>query len=187
MTSAAETPVRAYREGLTERTLARLTQLAREIPADASPSDVGMMIGEAYVELFDAWYCRFWWVDDAREVARVIAHYPAREFKESWEHEKRLDVTEGDDKSLVALVIGSGEARIERDAAEIKDGEIRFATVYGVQSGCHFPLIVQGTTMGDMVMTSQEERQHFDPADRDLIQVMANFAASAIALAQARS
>ncbi len=33
MTSAAETPVRAYREGLTERTLARLAQLAREIPS----------------------------------------------------------------------------------------------------------------------------------------------------------
>ena len=187
MTSAADTPVRAYREGLTERVVARLAQLARDIPADASPNEVGMIIGAAYVELFDAWYCRFWWVDDERTMARVIAHHPPKEFKESWEHEKRLDVTEGEDKSLVALVVGSGQARIERDAAEIQDGEIRFASVYGVQSGCHFPLIVQGTTMGDMVMTSNAERQHFDPADRDLIQVMANFAASSIALAHARA
>ena len=110
MTSAAEYPVRAYREGLTERVVAVPRAAGAGHSGRASPNEVGVTIAAAYVELFDAWYRRFWWVDDERTMARVIAHHPAEGVQESWEHEKRLDVTEGDDKSLVALVVGSGQA-----------------------------------------------------------------------------
>lgn len=178
-----EWPARAYREGLNERAIAYLGSVHRRLSADASPEEVGMILGEGYRDLFDADYCRFWWVNDDRTEARVIAHFPATEFTEPWQHVKRLDDGEA---TVVAWVIANGEGRIERNAAEIPDGESRFASVYKVMSGCHFPLVVDGRTMGDMVMTSKKETQHFDPADRDLIQTLANVAALAIANAKKR-
>lgn len=136
---------------------------------------VAQALATAYVTLFDADYVRFWWADRERREARVIHHYPPREFVEDWEWKKDLS-----GQSSVVKVITGGELSIVRDARVPHGGEPRFSQIYGILSGAHVPMRVDGIVVGDMAAVSKRETQHFTDADGPLLMACAETAALAI-------
>lgn len=174
----------SYRDDLAERAMELLARIGREAPAGATDAEVAMWLAERYAELFDADYCRFWWVETDRTRARVLAHHPPIEFKEDWEHIKQLN----DGKAtLVSTVINSGSPHIEKDAASAAGAESRYITVYGAKSGAHIPLFVDGSSVGDMAMVSKRELAHFDEEDLPVFHALASCAAALIESAKRAS
>jgi GAF domain-containing protein len=170
-----------YRDGLADRALGLLARVAEEAPAEATDVDLAMWLGQRYAELFDADYCRFWWIEEGGDTARVLAHYPPIEFEEEWEYKKNL----ADGKTtIVSSVMNSGEPRIEHAAARAGDAESRFVTVYGAKSGAHMPMIVDGRTVGDMAMISKQEEAHFSEDDLHIMRSLANYAAAVLTAAK---
>lgn len=165
------------RDGIVERAIDLLSELPELLDGVSDPHDVGMRLAERYCGLFDADYCRFWWVTDDPDEVRVLSHFPPIEFQEDWEHIKRLD---GDRMTIVKSIFVDGQLRIEDDAPAVADAESRFITVYGALSGVHVPMVVDGAVVGDMAMVSKREKRHFDAAHTDLFHALAAVAAIAI-------
>lgn len=169
--------LQAYRVDLRERALALVGELAPKLAAAGSASEGGDLLADAYRELFDADWCRFWWVDPDQPVARVLSHSPPTEFTEPWQTTKRLD----DGKpSIVATVINGGEGAIEPNPAKNPNIEPRYVSVYGAKSGAHFPMKVGSRTVGDMGLVSQREHEHFHEDDADVLRLLAAFASVAL-------
>lgn len=159
-----------YREGIDERAIALLADLPQLLAGVTDPREVGMRLAEQLCALFDADYCRFWWITDDPDEVRVLSHFPPIEFKEDWEHIKRLD---GDGTTIVKRVFLDGVIHIEPDAPSASGAESRFITVYKALSGAHVPIVIDGRVVGDLALVSKRETHHFSDEQTELLTALA--------------
>lgn len=156
-----------------------LNELCSELAAapDANPSHIAETVCRHYLALTDSDYCRIWWINTAETEARVLAHVPATQFTEPWQHIKSLT---DDATTIVSQVIKTRLPRIEPDAQNATNVEGRYGSVYQVLSGCHVPIVIGGTSRGDMVFCSKREKNHYLAEDLDVYQALAAFAGYAL-------
>ena len=159
------------------RALSVFARLDSTIATGASRGDVAAKLAELYCELFDADYCRFWWRTEDDSEVRVVAHYPPIEFKEDWEHIKRLDSAKS---SVVKSIFIDGELMIEADPSGNPHIENRYVTVYGAKSGVHVPITVGGKVVGDLALVSKREKGHFTEEHRTVLLALSNISALAL-------